>query len=62
MIKDEKKAEILKEFKQALSDYSEMYTEQYEFTQNQLQFFSGDQWLEGAVSQRRADYKPYNKT
>ena len=59
MIKDEKKAEILKEFKQALSDYSEMYTEQYEFTQNQLQFFSGDQWLEGAVSQRRAENRPF---
>ena len=35
MIKDDKKEEVLKRFKKALSNYSEMYSEQYEFTQKQ---------------------------
>ena len=58
MIKDDKKEEVLKRFKKALSNYSEMYGEQYEFTQRQLEFASGDMWDESVASARIRDNRP----
>ena len=59
MIKEDEMEEVLKEFKQALNDYSEMYTEQYDFTQKQLELFSGDQWDPKVVSARRSENRPW---
>ncbi len=58
MIKDDKKTEVLKRFKKALSNYSELYTEQYEFTQEQLQFASGDMWDTAVANARIRDNRP----
>ncbi len=58
MIKDDKKEEVLKRFKKALSNYSELYGEQYEFTQRQLEFASGDMWEESVASARIRDNRP----
>ena len=58
MIKDDKKEEVLKRFKKALTNYSEMYSEQYEFTQKQLEFASGDMWEDSVASARIRDNRP----
>jgi len=59
MIKDENMEEVLAEFKQDLSDYSELYTEQYDFSQDQLELFSGNQWDPKIVSARRTENRPF---
>ena len=58
MIKDDKKEEVLKRWKKSLNEYSELYTEQYEFTQNQLEFYSGDMWDERVTNARIRDNRP----
>lgn len=58
MMKDDKKEEVLKRWKKSLNEFSELYTEQYNFTQEQLEFYSGDMWETRVVNARIRDNRP----
>ena len=59
---NDKDREILERYREALKDYSERDTEQYEFTRAQLEMRSGNQWDEQVATQRSLDNRPATVT